>query len=381
MLLLFFVLRWETWWVFAVQSGVWIVAFFYITSDQTMFWFPTIAGILSIALVCVDAWLFLLTSCYLFGNSCCIGSAQTSPFSIGFPVCGPSDRYQTQTLVIFTLVTIGLGVLTGLGRTSSIMNTRKASSQELLLCVLFAGIKIFMLFWDNISFSAFFVTQTFVSIAANGAGVFIGYKFKSIATIVLAAVIGLDLLVLLGATDAIAFFESAAIQNVGGIHFHTHRHLLEAQQVQTSVALNNFLSSDARAALTYASTTLSAFDPTNGPDKAREALDTAVGALQSFNMGVEQACYDSSVELEGYACRQAHVSALTIKTIAEDTPCCDRSTRFDLVIAGLSKKIAEYDSSFNMIWTAEMKNYKQKVVNIEEQKSLLDKADIYIIFK
>jgi hypothetical protein len=370
MLGLFFILKFDTWWVWVAHSGIWVVAFFYYTSDSTMFWFPTIAGVLSTAIVAVDAWILLVTSCYLFGHVCCIGDDVTSPFSMGFHVCGAGDRHQTESLIYIAMTTIGLGMLSGIGRTSSIMNTRAASSYEMLYCTVFAGVKVWMLFWYNVSFSSFFVTQTFVTIALNTLAVFLSYKYKFASTIIFLSVVGIDLLVLLGATDALKFAESTLSD--AGIHFSTRRHLLAQEHARASTSLTNYLASDSRAALTFAANTLSVFDATNGPEAGRATLDDAIGALESFNLGVQLACRDAAAEAPGFACIQAHASALSLYTIAGDMPCCERGTRFDLTISGLAAKLSTLDDNFNNIWKSEMDAFLLQTTAAATQAAMLN---------
>lgn len=236
-IIFFWIVRYPQYLAFAGHAATWVVIFLYYISDNDQFWFPTAAIVLSLLICALDAWIFLTVTCF-FGSFCCVGNDEVAPFSFGVKVCGPNDRYETDSLIYIALTTVGFGCLTGISRTMSIYNTRKSSSGDLAAALFYSALKVFVFVWSNVSYSSFFWVQSFVTMAAGIVAFIVSLNFKLVASIIFLGIAGLDLSVVFGATNAVQFLEKSSLGSLAtayasspNVYSQSRRILSEAEDV------------------------------------------------------------------------------------------------------------------------------------------------------
>jgi hypothetical protein len=205
MLFLFWVIRFPTYWIFLLHAVTWPAVFLYYSSDASSFWLPAIAITLTLFVGCVDAFLVAVTACYIPGNACCLPGRTAAPFTLGVQVCGPNDRYDPETLVWFVVSTVALGVLTSVTRAAGMWVTRDGTSLELPLSVLYVALKAYVLGWSHVTYSTLFWVQSMATMVAHVVATATPLRFVSF--LIFLVVLGADLLVVLGATRAVSYFD------------------------------------------------------------------------------------------------------------------------------------------------------------------------------
>lgn len=387
MLILFYILKFPTYWLFLLHAITWVAGLLYYSSTDSDFYFSTLALVVNIFVVCVDALVVLNTTCYLSGVNCCLPDSNVSPFTLTFKVCGPNDRNQNDSLIWIALATVGLGLITGIAREANMYSTRRSSSIEVMLVSLYTGLKVYMLSWNDVSYSGFFVFQTVLTIAASAAGIIVSSfpRLRVVAVILFAGVLLVDLLVVLGATHSINFFQNsyeeikhAANSGVGA------RHLLEdvgsPPDSLVRAALANAPSLNmpsAREALTGAVATLAALSNEATTDAAAAALGSAVEMLQSFSLGVTKACESAHAEVPNFSCATAQADAAGALAVAEMTPCCDRNTNYMAMLRSVQTKLENLDARFNNVWATEAAAFDEHTVEkVKSDVRVQQQADL-----
>ena len=225
--------------------------------------------------------------------------------------------------------------------------TRKASSIETALAALYCGLKIYMLNWAGVSYTAFFWTQSIFTMVADVVAIVFSFRLRLVSTLVFAGVILVDLLVVLGATRAISFFEHAeqtvqsAIQSPPGVG----RHLL----VVTTPPWTQPVAVDALGNAVNAL----ALPVTAMPGDAKSALQKATGLMQSFVLGVAQACQAAHEQAPGFACTDTMSSAKAALTLLETTPCCDVNSDYLKTVNNVAKVLSDLNERWSTMWTVE----------------------------
>jgi hypothetical protein len=205
---LFWITKWDVQWVFFCHALTWAAFPLFYSSDDTSFWAPTGAAIITLVVASLDAFALLNVMCYLPHVDCCIGDDAASPFTLGAPVCGPNERYDPLTLAWLAIATLGLGVLSAASRVVGLSNTRKGTSVEASLAVLYVLLKVYLLCWHGITYTAFFFAFSALTMLLQLGGAIGGFAYRFAAVLTLLACILVDLLAVLGITRAITAFEA-----------------------------------------------------------------------------------------------------------------------------------------------------------------------------
>ena len=80
---LFWIAKWDVQWVFFCHALTWAAFPLFYSSDDTGFWAPTGAAIITLVVASLDAFALLNVMCYLPHVDCCIGDDAASPFTLG----------------------------------------------------------------------------------------------------------------------------------------------------------------------------------------------------------------------------------------------------------------------------------------------------------
>lgn len=227
---LFFILKFPTYWLWYLHGATWLTLFLFMASQSTDFWIPTLALVLSLSGVAVDVFILANTLCYVPSLQCCTSGSTMSPFTLGFQVCGASTRIDETVLDWMAVGAVCFGLLSAIIRTWNMHVSRKASSLEGAFAVAYVGIKIYILMWTGVSYTIYFYVQSGITMGANLVAYVMSFKLRLVSTLLFAGVMLVDLLVVLGATKTISFFESDVVKHAPG-----RRHLLLA--ANTTVAL------------------------------------------------------------------------------------------------------------------------------------------------
>jgi hypothetical protein len=375
-LVLFWVVRYPQWLYFSGHSLTWIVFFLYYSSDPSVdnIWSPTFALLISVAVCLLDAWICLTLVCFL-GDYCCIGTADDAPFSFEMQVCGKNERYQTDSFVYIALTTVGLGILTGLSRISSIYDTRKGASMFMVAACTYILLKLYVLVWRSVEYSPFFITMAVFTMGAVFAGACVAIKYRFVATCLFFSVMIIDLSVVLGATDAVKFLSNYSLETqsiTGG-----GRRLLMTEEPTLTLAVTAFESFPtgyARQALANSVATLAAY--TVNPaiftaDAATNVVQDAKALFASFASGLHNSVNQLLGSTDATSV-DVKTKALALMTradafayVVQETHCCDPNTRFDVTIERLHAQVAEYEAAFDAEFRAKVGSMKASVSSIE----------------
>jgi hypothetical protein len=371
-LVLFYIVRYPQWIYFAGHSFTWLLFFLYFASDGQSLWLSTLALSISVAIVLLDIWICLTLTCFL-GDYCCIGDAEDAPFSFAMQVCGKNNRYETDSFVYIAVTTVGIAIVNGISRTSSMYNTRSSASMYLVGAVAYIMLKVYLLVWRNVQYSSFFITITVLSMAAMFSGVSVSLRYRFVATCLFLFVMLIDMSIVLGATNAVKFLNNYTLETKKVYFPSARRRLFQTTETDPTdgmpeshtallvFAFERFPTSAARTALGNATAALAAYasDPATATasaewatalvDKCKDYFDKFVDGLRA---SVEELHRDSvastevSLELKTRSADLlAHADA--VHYVLSETHCCDPNTRFDLTIARLSAQLAEYDVHFD----------------------------------
>jgi len=355
MLLIFWVIHYPTWWLWFFHAGTWVAGLAYFISSDRDYYFSTIALAISLGVVGLDVFVLINTVCYFNGVKCCLNGEKYSPFTLTFDVCGANNRYDNIIVQWAAVSTLALGILVGIARTINMNNSRKSASIETALLGLYVGLKVYLLKWSGVSYTAYFWTQSILTMVVDGVAMIFSFKFRLVSTLLFAAVILVDMLVVLGATHSIGFFGSTAKSVVNAVKNPPAggRHLLQ----QSSEAVASVLGAPIRDALTNAITKLQSVPVDATPSSARGVLDSGIGMLQSFALSVRQMCQMAHETEPGFACTDSLVSANSLLAVAEYTPCCDVNTPYVSIIQGIASQAANLNSRWDATWTVEQATY------------------------
>lgn len=358
---LFWILHFPTYWLWFLHAATWVAALCYYISNDRDFWFSTAAVCLTVSVAAVDFFILINTVCYLNGVQCCLNGQKVSPFTISFQVCGANNRYDNAVLLWIAIATIALGILTSIARAMNMYNSRKASSIETMLFGLYCGAKIYMLRWYGISYTTFFWFQSILTMAANLVALLISFKFRLVSTLIFAAIILVDMLVVLGATHSINFFQEAANT---ATHTTIRRHLLET--VNDAVAVVTLPDIPVRAALSNAAGILAALAPLATPNEAQAALATSAGMMESFVTSIRQTCETAKQQTDGaFVCddsvAQANAAYQLVQMNANS--CCDVNTNYIQTVSTVQNQLQTLDASFDNTWALEHSRLDQAVAS------------------
>lgn len=200
MVLLYVLIRSPVYWLFLLHGLSWVAFVFYYYAEDDVFWSGTVAIVISLSTGAVDFFILLNTLCYLPESTCCLPGTDAAPFTLGAPVCGAGDRYDTPILTWLSVATIGLGIFNAVWRTIGIYNTCGASSIEVGMAALYVATKSYIMGWRGIPFSIFFWLQSCVCISLQCAAVVLGFKYglRFVANLLLLVALLMDSLVVSG---------------------------------------------------------------------------------------------------------------------------------------------------------------------------------------
>lgn len=356
---LFWILHFPTYWLWFLHAATWVAALCYYISNDKDFWFSTAAVCLTVGVAAVDSFILINTVCYLNGANCCLDGQKVSPFTISFQVCGKNNRYDNAVLLWIAIATIALGIVTSIARAMNMYNSRKASSIETMLFGLYCGTKIYMLRWYGISYTTFFWFQSILTMAANLVALLISFKFRLVSTLIFAAIILVDMLVVLGATHSINFFQEAANT---ATHATIGRHLLE----NVDDAVVTLPAIPVRAALSNAAGILAALAPLATPNEANVALTTSAGMMESFLTSIRQICETAKQQTDGaFVCddsvAQANAAYQLVQMNADS--CCDVNTAYMQTVSTVQNQLQTLDANFDSTWALEQSRLDQSVAS------------------
>ena len=338
MLFVFFVVAYPQYIVFTAHVLSWLAVFLYFVSNENQFLIPTFGIFIAMAVVAVDAWIALTTTCFLFSKVCCLRGEKTAPFSYGYQVCQVENLFLSDPLVYTAVATISLGILNGMSLVNLYSANRASSSIETACALMYGGLRIWLLTWHSLSYSALFYFQTILNVSINVTAVLLSYYFKFVGALLLIGALGLDLLMTLSQQHLFDALENSA-RAVSG------RHLLAITQPEPQVI--EALSGSARQALRNAVTVLATFNASAGPDEGSQVILRAADLLKSLELGVREQCG------ERLACASIEAEVRANQYILANAPCCERNTRYDLVIKNLAQTLGNFDLNFDSSWSAQ----------------------------
>jgi hypothetical protein len=205
MVLLYVLIRSPVWWLFLLHGLTWVAFIFYYISDNSLFWPGTAAIVITLLTAATDVFVLLNTLCYLPESTCCLPGKVDAPFTLGEPVCGAGDRYDTPILTWLSVTTVGMGIFNAVWRTIGIYNTCDAASVEVGMIALYIVTKTYIMGWRGVDFSVFFWLQSCLCICQHVAGVVLAFKYglRFVANLLFLAAILLDSLVISGVIPTI----------------------------------------------------------------------------------------------------------------------------------------------------------------------------------
>lgn len=351
----FYLTHFETSWLFFLHATSWISCILYTVSSQQDFWVPTFAIVLTLGTVCLDCFIFLTTICYLHPIKCCLPGHITSPMSITFPVCGPTKRYESDSFLIAALCVIFLAIVVGLRRANLMFDTKRAASIETALCTLYLGLKIYPLMWSGVSYTVYFYAQSALSMFANVIALFASFRFRLVSTLIFAGVILLDLLVVLGATRAIDFFESRP----SGPSPTGRRSLL--MQADYPNPVPEFPVLQHRDALTAAANVLSLLPAGLPAVAATAAIAQVTQLMATFTGSVQTTCLAAHAQANAFTCGEALSEAVVATRVLEATACCEEGTQFTSTISNLDALLVNLNENWDSMWRKETNGFTMQV--------------------
>jgi hypothetical protein len=362
-LIVFWILKWPIWWLYFFHAVTWASALSYFVSSDHDFWFSTLACTIGIGVVGLDVFILLNIVCYFNSVHCCVDGMSTSPFTLTFKVCGSNDRYQSDLVLYAAISTVALAISVGISRVTNMNATRKASSIEVALTALYVGLKIYMLRWSGVSFTAFFWLQSIFTMAADVVAIIISFKLRLVSTLIFAAVILVDLLVVLGATRAISFFEAAeqAVQHIRAPPT-SGRRLLQSDDVTYA-----WPKVGVRAALSNAVQALR-IPSESMPNAARSAMDSATGMMQSFVMSVAQACQQAHEQQTGFSCTDSLSKSTAALDLLQMIPCCDPNQNYMQTVSNSANVLNNLDLQFDVMWHDEGARFGGAVAQVQAEQ-------------
>lgn len=213
---LFFILKFPTYWLWYLHGTTWLTLFLFMASQANDFWIPTLALVLSLGVIAIDVFILANTLCYVPTLKCCTAGSDLSPFTLGFQVCGANTRIDESVLDWLAVSAVCFGLLAAVIRTWNMHVSRRSSSLEGAFAIAYVGVKVYVLMWSGVSYTIYFYVQSGITMGANLVAFVMSFKLRLVSTLLFAAVILVDLLVVLGATHTIAFFESDVVAHAPG---------------------------------------------------------------------------------------------------------------------------------------------------------------------
>ena len=190
----FFILRWPSYWLFIFHIATWVVALFYMYSDENSVIFATLAFFLNSAIAIFDGIITFTVTCFL--SNCCVSGR--APFAFGLRICDLKNSTAYLPLVWYSIAILALATLSGAFRSSSIVLLRKRTRVDVALGCLYVGLKIYIVTWPEVSWPFLFWAQTIATIGLVGTATLFSYISKFVAYLLVGIVIFLDLVLLLG---------------------------------------------------------------------------------------------------------------------------------------------------------------------------------------
>jgi len=195
MLCIYWILHFPFSWIFALHAATFVAVFCLYSSTKTDVVLPTLAGAITLGVAITDAYMFLNTLC--LWNRCCIDGHRDAPWSFGTQVCGLQHAYNVPSVVFLAAATVAIGFFAGMQRAFSIWSRRPQMRFDVSLFVLYCGIKIFLMQWRYIVRSFLASAVLVGSMGLDLGGLIFVRRSTSLAVLLFACALGLDVLVVL----------------------------------------------------------------------------------------------------------------------------------------------------------------------------------------
>jgi hypothetical protein len=169
------------------------------SSTETSFWVPTFGLALAASTILADVWIASTLFCNpLQGVQCCARGQSVPPFAFGLELCskGQESWYSVLPTIYAAVILLGANNLAGL--IDLISSQRPQASLVAVFEIIYALLKVWVLYWTGAAYSYTFTSVTWLSAGLAIAGMATSFWHRAISLICFAGCAAIDALFFAG---------------------------------------------------------------------------------------------------------------------------------------------------------------------------------------